>query len=39
MTNEEFVPGEYANNMAEIVENLIVKAGKMLPDDTSISGF
>jgi len=34
MTNQEFIPGEYANNMSEIVENLIVKAGKMLPEDS-----
>ena len=38
MTTDTFLPGEYANNMSEIVENLIVKAGKMLPEGSQISG-
>jgi len=33
MTTDNFLPGEYANGMSEIVENLIVKAGKTLPDN------
>lgn len=34
MQGEQFSPGEYANSMSEVVENLIVKAGKDLPDDS-----
>ena len=33
MTSDTFLPAEYANNMSEVVENLIVKAGKCLPKD------
>ena len=38
MHNEAFSPGEYANAMSEVVENLIVKAGKDLPDESRIPG-
>ena len=38
MHSESFSPGEYANAMSEVVENLIVKAGKDLPDESRIPG-
>lgn len=36
MVDESFQPGEYATGMSEVVENLIVKAGKSLPDQVEI---
>lgn len=30
--------GEYASSMQEVMENLIVKCGKMLPKGTKIQG-
>ena len=38
MHGDQFSPGEYANAMSEVVENLIVKAGKVLPEDSCILG-
>lgn len=38
MTSSEFQPGEYANLQGEVVENLIVKAGKSIPLDIKIPG-
>jgi hypothetical protein len=39
MASGSFQPGEYANLMSEVVENLIVKAGKMLPKESKIDGL
>ena len=39
LQNEMFQSGEYANSMSEVVENLIVKAGKSLPKDNRIPGI
>jgi hypothetical protein len=33
LTNEELNPSEYANFMVEVIENLIVKCGRLLPED------
>lgn len=38
MTSDEISPGEYANQMVEVVENLIVKVGKLLPSEKKIPG-
>lgn len=38
MTSSEFQPGEFANLKSEVVENLIVKAGKSTPLDIKIPG-
>lgn len=38
MTNEQFSAGDYAIQMSELLENLIVKSGKSLPSDVKISG-
>lgn len=39
LQSELFQSGEYANSMSEVVENLIVKAGKTLPKDNRIPGL
>lgn len=38
MISDEISPGEYANFMVEVVENLIVKVGRQLPADRKIPG-
>jgi len=38
MTSDSFNAAEYPNMMSEVVENLIVKSGKMLPKETKIPG-
>jgi len=38
MTTNTFQPGEFANQKSEVVENLIVKAGKSIPLDLKIPG-
>lgn len=38
MGTDEISPGEYANFMVEVVENLIVKVGRQLPADRKIQG-
>ena len=38
MTSDEVSPGEYANYMVEVVENLIVKVGRQLPPGRQILG-
>jgi hypothetical protein len=38
MITDEISPGEYANQMVEVVENLIVKVGRQLPIDRKIPG-
>ena len=38
MINDEISPGEYANLMVEVTDNLIVKVGKCLPGDKVIPG-
>ena len=38
MINDEIPPGEYANTMVEITENLIVKVGRQLPIERKIPG-
>jgi hypothetical protein len=38
MDVDEISPGEYANYMAEEVENLIVKVGRKLPEGIQIPG-
>lgn len=36
METDQISPGEYANFMVEVVENLIVKVGRQLPADRKI---
>jgi len=38
MTTDVISPGDYANHMVEVVENLIVKVGRQLPPDRQIPG-
>ena len=38
MTSDSIAPGDYANHMVEVVENLIVKVGRQLPPERQISG-
>tara|TARA_B110000285_G_C15119199_1_gene616044 strand:+ start:973 stop:1131 length:159 start_codon:yes stop_codon:yes gene_type:complete len=38
MISDEISPGEYANQMVEVTENLIVKVGRQLPIDRKIPG-
>ena len=38
MTSDVISPGDYANHMVEVVENLIVKVGRQLPPDRQIPG-
>lgn len=38
MISDEVSPGDYANQMVEVVENLIVKVGRSLPLDRQIPG-
>ena len=38
MINDEIPPGEYANTMVEVTENLIVKVGRQLPIERKIPG-
>lgn len=38
MTSDSFNAAEYPTMMSEVVENLIVKSGKMLPKETKIPG-
>ena len=38
MQAEETLPEDYANFMVEIVENLIVKVGRQLPNHRKIPG-
>jgi hypothetical protein len=38
METDQISPGEYANFMVEVVENLIVKVGRQLPADRKIPG-
>ena len=38
MISDVISPGEYANYMVEVVENLIVKVGRQLPPDRKIQG-
>lgn len=38
METDQISPGEYANYMVEVVENLIVKVGRQLPADRKIQG-
>ena len=38
MINDEVAPNDYANQMVEVVENLIVKVGRSLPPDRQIPG-
>jgi hypothetical protein len=38
LLTDEISPGEYANYMVEVMENLIVKVGRQLPPDKKIPG-
>ena len=38
MISDEISPGEYANQMVEVTENLIVKVGRQLPIDRKNPG-
>lgn len=38
MISDSFNSADYANYMSEVLENLIVKAGKQLPKESKISG-
>ena len=38
LINDEISPGDYATQMVEVVENLIVKVGRSLPIDRQIPG-